>query len=331
MRFAKSPFAIKKISIDILFSLIFSVIFSAVPWPYIFQKIYGHPMIDRNVYELQIIFSNLRIDYADYDKIVSYFTYEYIWNYVMRSLYSGAGIPINITFWVISFITIFLFCLTIIRKYGYTWTILLVNPLVVDFAFSQLRLALAVSTMLVFHNFVRPKISTNFFASILSGMIHTASLVFISIYAFCKTVSTRADIYRYKYLLILITIGIALSIVLGPAREIILSTVGDRRASYQDMSSSPLYLSFWVFLLLVLCMNWKLLSQKGVEPMYSIVILSFVAINVLTGGYSTRFIAAAFPFILMSIAGLDGVYRYLMVCLFTSYAVLQWSYWLLLV
>ena len=76
--------------------------------------------------------------------------------------------------------------------------------------------------------------------------------------------------------------------------------IGDRRAEYLDLSSSALYLSFWVGLLGLFLIDYRNIF-RSVEGRFSLFILTLVAVNVFTGGYSLRFLALGYPFVIIAI------------------------------
>lgn len=307
--------------------LLFSLAYVSIPWPELFESVNGYPMTDRIVYQVQILTGNLYIDYSGYDSKMSYITGEYLWQLALKFLSRQAGLSPDAIFGGVSVIVIFAFSLTITRSIGLPWIVLLLNPLVVNFAFSQLRLALAVGLALIFLNFY---INRPFRAAVMAvalSMVHTATILFFFMGGAAKLIAAKSAWSRkYVALVPLILSGIVVALLIGPARETILGLAGDRRAAYNDLSSTGFYLSFWVVLLFVLFYRWKATSNRF-ETAFTISILSLVATNLVTGGYSTRFIAAAFPFLIISMASLDAKYRAIVLFSFGIYALSQWAYW----
>ena len=306
---------------------LFALAYTVIPWPEIFESIYRYSMIDRKVYEMQIVTHDLSIDYLGYNDKISYITREYFWQATLRYFSREIGLSPAIIFGIISFIAIFSFSLTIARTVGLPWIVLLVNPLVVDFAFSQLRLALAAGLALIFINlYLSRPIRTSAVAVALS-MIHTASMLFFFMGGVAKWVSAQTWARTYVAAIPLVLSGMTVSVLIGPVRGFLLGFAGDRRAVYSDMGSSGLYLAFWIGLLLVLIYRWKAVRNRF-ETAIAIIILSLVATNLLTNGYSTRFLAAAFPFLIISMISLDGIYRLAVLYAFVFYALYQWVFWL---
>lgn len=308
--------------------VLFALAFITIPWPDIFAAAEGRPMIDRTVYRIQMLTRNLSIDYMTFDKKISYITGEYLWNISVKFLNRQVGLSPDFIFSCISFITIFSFSITIARSTRFFWSFFLLNPLVVDLAFSQLRIALAVGIALIALDYYKNRPVRATFVALVLSMIHTASVLFFVMGGVAKWISSRAAWAKgYLATLPLFLSGAVVSLLIGPARATVLGVIGDRRANYQDMSSTSLYLAFWVALLAVLVFRWKANSRRF-ETAIAIVILSVVAVNLVTGGYSTRFLAVAFPFIIIAIAGLDGIYRLAVVYALLFYTMFQWLYWL---
>ncbi|WP_404417926.1 hypothetical protein [Brevundimonas vesicularis] len=314
-----------------LVALLFAALYVTVPWPDIFFRIYGHAMLDRTVYQIQIESNNLRGDYSGFSDPLSLLTSEYLWSRTLRWLYSDLSLPVSLIFLLISFTSILIFSLTLLRTLRWYWLVALVNPLVVDLAFSQLRLALAISIMLIVYLSVRAGLLRRLVLATASTMIHTATVLFVAMYLVSVSASKQvAHLREYRALAMAIGTGCLISLAIGPAREIILTQIGDRRAIYVDIASSPLYLSFWIILLSILVIRWRAIGGS-IEASIAVIVLSLVTSNIFTGSYSTRFIAAAFPFIVISMARLDGIVKPLTVLMFLAYVIFQWFYWLRLV
>lgn len=308
--------------------LVFSLIYVSIPWPSIFENIYHYPMIDRRVYTAQVLRSNDIIDLSKYYTSISYFSNEYLWHVLIRFLNRAVGLGPEAIFWCMSLITIFAFSLTVARAVGLSFVIFLLNPLIVDLAFSQLRISVAASLAMLLASFYLNRPMRAFAVAAALSMLHTGSILFFFVGGVAKWAAAKTSWVRsYLGLLPLFVIGVMISILIGPARETVLGLVRDRRATYQDMSSTGLYLTFWIGLLCVLAFRWKAIANRF-EIAFAITILSLVAGNLVTGGYSTRFIAVAFPFLIISMASLDGIYRSAVLSLFCFYALYQWLYWL---
>jgi len=308
-----------------IYSLIFAFIFQLPDWPSISENIYGYPMIDRSVYSRMLLGYNLSTDYRDFSQWMSYFTDEFLWNIAISYLNRELGFSPDFIFSIVSTLVLWQFSFHVLIRIGWRYLPLICNPLVVDFAFSQLRLAAAIAFVSFFWN-GRFGLYVKLAATLISVSIHSSMSIFGSIYFLSNYLSRRS----FLNLCILIFFGFFLSFAVGPLRGVILSSVGDRRVEYPEMQSTLLYLSFWLILWVLLLVRWKD-TVATLDGRFSLIVLSIVFANVFVDGYSTRFIVAAFPSVLISMAEWRSRPFPLPVLIFLPYAVFQWLYWLSLV
>lgn len=128
----------------------------------------------------------------------------------------------------------------------------------------------------------------------------------------------------------LLVVGCATSIILGPARFYLLSIIGDRRAEWQDLSSSFQYLSFWIVYFGLVLYNWKG-TLNSYEGRVTFIVLAFISTSLVTESYSTRVISALFPFLIISMSQWNLTRLNIPLYLFIPYAFAQWLYWLRLI
>lgn len=311
-----------------LFVILFTIFIVAIPWPDIFQGVNGYPFSDRTNYTNHVLNQRNMLEGKVFDSLQSYITEEFLWHFSIGGLINNIGIPIDLCFGIISFATIYVFSRIIALHVGILGLILLVNPLVIDLAFSQLRMALAAAT-LGFAYLVRENRSTlSIFLAILTPFIHTASVIFLAIYA--AVLSTRWIFNRkwqYFEIVALFTVGATVSLLIGPLREFVLSYIGDRRAVYPDVSSTFAYSLFWISLIVPLSLSCpRILKYDYVRCTF--VVLALVVVNLTHGGYTTRFLAVFFPFIVASIFKIQASIALPVILAFVYYTVLQWFYWL---
>ena len=299
-----------------------------VPWVSIFEKIYGYEYIDRGVYSDYFLYGTNVLDYKELGGLLSYISNEFLWHYLVAYLTGGLGIDIEYVFGFISVVCLSVFGWITIKHQGPFGLFFLVNPLVIDFAFSQLRLALAVSFLGLAYLLASSRRVVAFGFVVCSLFIQTATIIVRVIYLLLPVVNVLSRRFRdgvWLKFVLLCMIGASISIAVGPMREAILSAMGDRRADYPDMASTLAYSMFWIGLLVAI--GGKALLKEEYQQ-FSVVILSIVAMNVLHGGYSTRFLAASFPFLVSTVLSFRGAFGVVMVLLFAFYAMLQWFYWL---
>ena len=307
----------------------FVTVVVAVPWEEIFRAINGYGFIDKGVYSDYFLNRTNILDYKEFNSILSYVSNEFLWHYAIGWLINNTGILIDHVFLAISFITLLIFGLLLAKWQGIYALPLLLNPLVIDFAFSQYRLALAISILSAVYLLHERYRAISVALVLTSLFIHSGTTLFILIYAatwLVQWLSVRFRIGRSAVFVILFATGGVISLLIGPLREMILSAIGDRRAEYHDMSSSFLYSLFWIALLIPFYLSRRYLVGLDYAR-YALVIVSIVFVNVFHGGYSTRFLAAAFPCIVSGILSLQGVMKASVVILFIAYAAFQWLYW----
>jgi hypothetical protein len=124
--------------------------------------------------------------------------------------------------------------------------------------------------------------------------------------------------------IIIASAGISLAI--GPALSVVLAWIGDRRSGDKDLSSSLLYLSFWIIASFLFMLNLKRI-QLNVFTILSLILLLTVAMTVITKGYSLRLLSVVFPFFIVLVANSATRIRIPVVGGFLLYSIVQWMYW----
>lgn len=312
----------------ILIPLFFSILYIQIPWPEIYLDIHNYPLMDRQNYLDTVFYYAKPTQGVDFTNIMRLFTDEFIWRYIIWWISFSFTMDPETAVLLISFFLIFVFSYELNRSLGAWGLLLLFNPLVVDFAFSQLRLALAIAILGMLH-IVQPRSRLIVITTLIATtMIHTASILFFGMYFLARLgLSNRNSVQRFTTVIRLMLGGFIVGALIGPLRQTILEALEDRRSDYIDMSSSLIYISYWLLLLFLLIFDWRR-SLKTIEVRMSITILSLILINVFTGGYSSRFIAATFPFLAISAQRALGRDRILSVAPFLLYVVFQWYGWL---
>lgn len=313
--------------INALALLLFVVAMLITPWPEIFEGLYGYPYIDRENYRDYFLYQRNIIDYKDFSSPFSYFTNEYLWHYIVG--FFGQSCDIEVVFGIVSAFCLFVFAAVAIKEGGLIALPLLLNPLVVDFAFSQLRLALAISLLGVAFLIKKKSKLTSLAVAFASLFVHSAAIIFLLIYLAVVVINgleSRWGLPLWAKFMLLVAVGTLISLMLGPLREALLSMIGDRRVDYPDMSSSFKYSLFYIIMLAAMAADGRAFLKNECHQ-FSIIVLSIVAINVIHGGYSTRFLAASYPFLVSSVLAFRGV-LVIIFAAFLMYQSLQWAYWL---
>ena len=302
----------------------FCVFMLSVPW----QQLWNGRFIDRTVY-LDKFTHYLATPRVFSGSFLAFIVNEVVFEKTILWSVATFNVGLEVVFGVISFLCLFVYSKYLTSRHGLIAMIFLINPMIVEFAFSQLRMALAVSLLMLalFHQKRRP------LAIVLAALacsIHTASFLMLFIFTASKFVATRLAASSFKGLhcwLALFGVGAAVVLAIGPFRGVILSAVGDRRAEYSNVSQSILYASFWVLLLLMAGTQKR--TYFAVEGnAVAIVFLSVYVGATVFNTYNSRFLSASFPFIISSMLGLSLQKRVLILPVYFLYAGAQWYYWL---
>lgn len=320
-----SPYDEKQISIvDFLVIIGFVTLIFILPW----EDFQGEKFIDKlNYFNYFTYFENV-LTYTELTGVLDFISSEALWHWLIPYLYEDLGIKLDLIFNGITLFTLTTFSFFFLRQQKWYSLILLVNPLFITFAFSQLRMALAYSIVLLVYMFRRKKWTWIFLLS--AVLIHSSIPIFLLVYLatiYAKKLYDKRRISKPLLILICVMVGFSISVVIGPLRSILLGAIGDRRAGYGDASSSLLYSLFWMGLFVASLIQRKQFYQIY-NNLYSLVILSLVTMNLLTGGYTLRFLSVGLPMIISSMLYMDRDKR--MVCLgvYSFYVALQWLYWL---
>jgi EpsG family len=304
--------------------LLFTVFISRIPW----EKLHGAEFIDLTRYRDYFLYGQSILEYSSFSGFFDYITKEALWHYSIMFLVRGLGFSVDNVFMAISTLCIFSFSLFLVRRQGVFSLILLINPLFISLAFSQLRSALAFSLILLAYMI---ELRTLKFVLVLFALfIHTSVILFIFLFFLVIYFSSKIEKQKLGKLITFISlcfIGLVIAISIGPLKQIILGYLGDRRAGYGDASSSFLYTSFWLGLLLM-CAFQNTNYFKDTTNCYAIVMLSIISFNFFTGGYSTRFIALTLPILMSAMLNFSGIYKYSSLFTYVAYAAFQWFYWM---
>ena len=319
-----------EISTPFIRSLAFATALSLIPWPSIFNEVRGHPYVDRQAYIAQIEGQYLRFDYAEYSNIIDYITDEFAWGAILNFLVRDLNLGIQVTFSILSFFICFSFIFFITHTSSFKYTLLLVNPLFVDLAVSQMRSGLAISFLLWAYVLGTKKSKLKLLQGILVLLgctTHTVGAFFLVVFACGILIARQAQKWTsVSSYTISAFIGIAFGLIMGPLRGPILALLGDRRYSVDYGSASFLFLSLWMILLILLTMDWR---GRDVNPLrvLALIFLIQIILGAFFGNYTTRFLALALPILLSTFSTLRSDLRMIAVLAYLGYLTIQWSIW----
>ncbi len=313
-----------KLIYRIIIITLFVLIMLVIPW----EHLQGFKFVDRGNYLEYFNYHTNILEYKRIDNFIGALTNEVLWHYLIPLLTDDLGINIEHIFIVITVFCLFTFSLFLANRHGIWSLLLLINPLLITLSFSQLRMAFAYSFLLT--AYMSRKLILAIALTIPAILIHTSSLIFISIFIFIwllPKVKLKFASDKLQYISACVLAGLILSIAIGPLRDLILGSVGDRRIGYGNISSSLLYTSFWIGML-GLCMIQRTDFYRSEITKYSIIILSLVSFNIFTGGYTLRFLAVALPMLITTMLDMDKFKKYLCIIFYIIYLSFQWVYWL---
>lgn len=334
-------------------ALLFSMVICSVPW----AQLRGVPFEDLDVYLDKFLIGDMLIENPDSDfGFVWYFTNEVLWDFLIRYGVDSLGFSVEDTLTAISAISIFCFALVVLSRESWWAVFILVNPLVIDFSMSQVRMALAVSVL-----FLALAIRNRLIVSILvvsTLLIHSASVLFVLFYVLIKYLPyclEKIGVY-FSLKLMAIVIGLSTCMVIGPLREVVLGYFGDRRAEYNQVpSSSFAYALFWILFLTVMLFQrnkyfdcgffqsqrnigrrWFESSGSGLivsSSQWPVKSLSLVCLTIFAFGTVfnipvIRFVSASFPLLVISFLEINGTAKILLLPAGIGFVAMQWWYWL---
>ncbi len=313
-------------SLQLAIVALFTALMMIIPW----EELQGWKFVDRLNYLNYFLHEKNVLEYKNFDRVWDFVFGEVLWHYSIRYLIYELNISIQTIFLFISGFSIATFSLFLTRKHNAVYLLLLINPLFVSLVISQLRIALAFSLLLV--AYMNRKKVLVILLTIAAIFIHTATILFIGIYIvvmWSKKILNEEGGGKATVYGLLFFVGIILSVILGPLLSEVLSYFGDRRAvTYTgDASSSLLYTSYWAGLLVLYAFQDSSFYKDDVN-LYCIVILSLVSFNLVTGGYTSRFIAVSLPMIFSSVLCMKGNAKVVSLVLYIIYVSFQWIYWL---
>ena len=318
-------------NIAYLYAFFYSMIFSFFPWERISPL---DEFIDKSNYIKSLTsFNGGYNSYIFNDlNLLNWFTDELTWSYLLYYI-SKYSSNYNFSLSLMSFAIVFVSFLFIINKSAnvnltviFLISIFFINPLYVDFVISQIRSAFAL-TVFMMTVMLYEKFEKNIFLLLLLIVptIHTAG-VFLVIPYFIYLFIMRGN-KNNRYLPY--AIGLVTGLIMTLGWNLILSYFGDRRAEYSDISSSFIFMSFWIlsgFFLMIFETNKK---SSNLLVFLGLFFIGIATINTLLGSYASRFIAISYVFIVYNFLHIKNKNAQMFVILcYLIFATLQWIYWL---
>lgn len=317
-------FLIKKKSIYIFFlALISTLILVLIPW----EDLRSSAYVDRANYVSYIDHNLNKTLWFDYDSLLSKISFEWGWHKLIF-IATEHGLSSSNIFYIISSLILFFSIILVIIKHKYYSFLFLINPVFIDFCFSQMRLAFTMALIYLAYLLYRRNNFLYIPILICTPFIHTSAIIFLSVFFLATKLEQWKNLNSFLKMTIAILYGLILAIATGPLMSQILGKIGDRRAEYEDMSSPFLYMSFWVIYFVYLVV--KGFTEKVQRNAYfymSTIILGMVFFNTVLPGYSLRFLAACFPFIILAMFQLKSKESNLIILGYITYTTILWFFW----
>jgi hypothetical protein len=307
--------------LSILLSICYATAVVIFPWELISKD--GFPDFDEYILNFSHYISAglSRIEMYELTNVMQFFTHEVLWNELILALHGIIG-DSAVTLRIASFFILFTFCLFLLRKVGFIYSLLfLINPSVIDVAMSGIRNGLAWS-LIVIALWGRSEI-IKIFLFVVALFIHSSSLVLFILYYLTRAAS------RYCKERMLLFIGLISGVGIGLALTVfneIVNVIGDRRtgSEYLVKSGSFKLASIWALLIILQCTSGPKYIKENI---FQISILAWYLVMNLFIPISYRIWAALIPIIAVSVVSLPVQKRQLFISIYVCYLALQYFYW----
>lgn len=321
MIFRESSFEQK--SVALLVSLLFAIVFVSINWEWVF----GQQFEDRTVYFFMF---QGKPDYdLEFNKDTFFFFLfnEQLWNKGVRFLNTSMGITLHEIFSGVSFLVALSYCYFVTSRVGVWGVIFVLNPIFVDLAYSQLRMAAAMVLLLLVFNLRLTWLRLLLLMAVF--FIHTASFLFVMIYLMVHCtikLSERYNLQGFMSCAFLTFGGFIVACFVGPLRVMILEILGDRRVKYDADASGWGYASIWIFILAMSFVQ-KREFFRNYSNAVAVTFLSVFVFCTLFSVYGLRFLSAALPFIFVSLFRFGKIEKPFVILVFLAFSIVQWVYW----
>lgn len=301
-----------------------------IPWPSIWKSAHGIPLQDRHVYHEMIVRGHLNYDLDRFDDLSSYMSGEYIWGWTLNYLVRVTGMSSDFAFQIISTIIVFSASMLIVRFASPWYVLFLINPLFIDFAFSQLRLALAMAIMswvILIRGRTLVSHVLRVMALLVPFLMHTSAVVFALLFAASAIIALKlSEESPWKSYVASVGVGLATALLLGPWRTILLGQVGDRRITHEYETASLKFSIIWLLLALVLTVTWGK-NKPTFARSSTLAALTTALPGAFLGVYSSRVISVSLPIFFASIHSIPNHWKLFFLLAYSGYVTLHWFTW----
>jgi hypothetical protein len=310
------------LTLSVVLSIFYATVIVLLPWELISKD--GFPDFENYKlnFEYYIASGTSYVELYDLSSIIQYFTREVMWYKIIYALHELTDDVVT-SLRSVSFFIAFIFCLFLLRKVGFKYSLLfLINPSVIDVAMSGIRNGLA-WVLIVIAFWARSEI-IKLVLFVVAIFIHSTSLVLFLLYYLTRT---AAHYFKGRTLLIIgIAAGLGVGFALTVLNEMVLGVIGDRRSGLEYLVGGGSFklASIWVLLILLQCTSGSEYIKKNIFAI-SVIAWYHVMNQYIPGSY--RIWAALMPIIALSIMDLPIKRRSLFILLYICYMGMQYFYW----
>lgn len=317
----------KKSVLIISLSFLLAIVLSVIPW----DQLRASDYYDRANYIYYIDVTLNKINWFDYSEFLTKIFYEWGWHYFLNFLTSQWGLNSTVILFSISCFVLTISFILVGKTKNLYICLFLINPVYIDFFYSQIRLSFAITFVYLSIIFFNKNRLFSLLFLVPSFFIHTSTFLFIFIFYTAVFLERNSSIGSNLKFLMAMFIGFIVAFVTGPYMSILLGTVEDRRAEYSDMSLPAVYVIYWIGLFLFLLLKYNFGKLKGLNYYYfyiTVSILTMIFLNIFLMGYSSRFLAASFPFIALTLSEFIGKNEFFIILFYVFYTLVLWFFWL---
>jgi len=315
IRFKKSTiFAINK-------AIIFAFMVIWFPWQFIMRVTFED--FETSVEYYNRVTTSM-VDIYQLTSILSFLSFEIVWNYFMISLTATFGSP-EIALRTASFFILFIWGLFLFRKMPFLWALFfLINPSSIEISMSIIRNGFAWSLIILAMYMISNK-WIRYLLYAVSPFVHISSVGFLFLYYSSKKIIASTNSKNKQFFLIgSIAVLLGLSISVFPT--LIYNIIPDRRfaGSYAGGGGSLLQMLFFIILLFVQIRSGKKYIAENIFVIG--LIIWYLTMNPFVA-HSHRLWSASIPLLAYSIWNLPVRKRQLILFLWSGYVFLWYLYW----
>jgi hypothetical protein len=271
--------------------LLIGLAFALCLWMIDWEGLRGAPFED--IYTYLDAFTNRQYSLDPTGTWIEWYTQEYLWR--LGIYWLAERYPIESLFSFLTFASLAASAVFVaVRARSPLYLAILVNPLVIDLAFSQVRSAVAMA--LVWIALLLPRIPR--IALLLAApFVHSA----VGIYSAVLLIPWDWSFIRRRAALVAVVVFIGAAFTLGPLRSEILEGIGDRRALIETESSGVLFT-------LMLCAYALPFVRLLRDRMAFLVTLSSILclVTYLFAANGNRFVAMTMPALAVALSHIPG-------------------------